>query len=320
MNTPRIRLLAIWGVLLLLGVLLLAWSLQGIPLADLGRVFSALQPWQILVLLVMNIAILLLFPLRWSRILRAQRHPVAFLALVQYRLVAFAVSYFTPGQHFGGEPLQVLYLKKRHKVPGSAGLASVTLDKVIELFANFAVLVIGLAILFANGSLVKLPLAEALPLSLLLLLVPSLYLLAVTKQRQPISALTKHFSAKFSQGIREAERQLGALAREKPVLLWQGLLIAALVWAMQIFEFWLALLFLGLRVNALELTLVVVAGRLALLAPTPGALGALEASQVLAMQSLGYDPTYGLSLALLIRARDIFFGLAGLLLGVFNRG
>ena len=79
------------------------------------------------------------------------------------------------------------------------------------------------------------------------------------------------------------------------------------------------MLFLGLKLTALELTLVIVAGRLALLAPTPGALGALEASQILAMQSLGFEPAYGLSLALLIRARDIFFGLSGLLLGALKR-
>jgi uncharacterized membrane protein YbhN (UPF0104 family) len=91
-------------------------------------------------------------------------------------------------------------------------------------------------------------------------------------------------------------------------------LFAGLVWAAQIFEIWLSLKFLGLDISVLELILIVVAGRIALFAPTPGALGALEASFVLAMQSLGYAPVYGLSLGLLIRARDIFFGLVGLLL------
>jgi len=315
----RVQLLALWAALLLIGALLLLWSLRNVPFADLGRVLSALRAWQIVVLILVNIVILLIFPLRWSQILRAQGYRVPYLSLARYRLLAFAVSYFTPGQHFGGEPLQVLSLRNHHQMPGSAALASVTLDKVIELFANFAVLALGLALVLSTGMVAALPLAQALPLSLGLLLIPALYLGAVRAGWPPLGALTRRLRGYLAEGLRSAERQLSALARKEPRLLWQGLLIAALVWTIQIFEVWLSMLFLGLKLTALELILVVVAGWLALFAPTPGALGALEASQILAMQSLGFDPAYGLSLSLLIRARDIFFGLAGFLPGALKR-
>lgn len=319
MKLRHVHLLVLWVALLALGLFLLIWSLQSVPFADLGRVLSRLQPWQIIVLIFVNVAILLLFPLRWSQILRAQGYLIQYMALARYRLLAFAVSYFTPGQHFGGEPLQVLYLKNRHRVPGSTALASVTLDKVIELFANFAVLALGLAALLSTGMVAALPLAQTLPLSIALLLLPAVYLWAVVIGRRPFGAITGRFSGRQVEGVREAESQLGTLARRQPRLLWQGLLIAALVWAAQIFETWLALRFLGLSVSATDLTLVVVAGRIALFAPTPGALGALEAGFILAMQSLSYDPVYGLSLSLLIRARDISFALVGLLLGALTR-
>ena len=315
----RVQLLVLWAALVLVGALLLLWSLRNVPFADLGRVLSALQPWQIVSLILVNIVILLIFPLRWDQILRAQGYRVPYLSLARYRLLAFAVSYFTPGQHFGGEPLQVLSLRSHHQVPGSAALASVTLDKVIELFANFAVLALGLALVLSAGMVVALPLAQVLPLSLGLLLLPALYLAVVRVGWLPFGALTRRLSGYLVEGLSSAERQLSALALKKPRLLWQGLLVAAVVWAVQIFEIWLSLFFLGLNLTGLELTLVIVAGRLALLAPTPGALGALEASQILAMQSLGFEPAYGLSLALLIRARDIFFGLSGLLLGALMR-
>lgn len=315
----RDQLLVLWAALLLIGALLLFWSLRNVPFADLGRVLSALQPWQIVSLILVNIVILLIFPLRWAQILRAQGYRVPYLSLARYRLLAFAVSYFTPGQHFGGEPLQVLSLRNHHQVPGSAALASVTLDKVIELFANFAVLALGLALVLSTGMVAALPLAQALPLSLGLLLLPALYLAAVGVGWLPFGALARRLSGYLAEGLRSAERQLSALALKKPRLLWQGLLVASVVWAVQVFEIWLSLFFLGLNLTGLELTLVIVAGRLALFVPTPGALGALEASQILAMQSLGFDPAYGLSLALLIRARDIFFGLSGLLLGALKR-
>ncbi|MEX2143496.1 MAG: lysylphosphatidylglycerol synthase transmembrane domain-containing protein [Anaerolineales bacterium] len=315
----RVQLLLLWSALLLIGAVLLTWSLQSVPFADLGRVLSELQAWQIALLILVNVALVFLFPLRWSQILRAQSFKISYLQLTRYRLLAFAISYFTPGQHFGGEPMQVLSLRNRHGISGSAALASVTLDKVIELFANFAVLALGLALVLSSGMLAALPLAQALPLSLGLLLVPALYLGMLRGGWLPFGALTKRLVGRLADGLRNAERQLGKLSRQQPRLLWQGLLIAALVWVVQIFEIWLTLVFLGLNLTAMELSLIIVAGRLALFAPTPGALGALEASQILAMHGLGYDPAYGLSLGLLIRARDIIFGLTGLLLGTLKR-
>ena len=54
------------------------------------------------------------------------------------------------------------------------------------------------------------------------------------------------------------------------------------------------------------------AARLAFLVPTPGALGALESSQIAAASIMGLDPAIGFSTALLIRMRDILIGLIGL--------
>ncbi|MEX1247744.1 MAG: lysylphosphatidylglycerol synthase transmembrane domain-containing protein [Anaerolineales bacterium] len=320
MKSRKAQWIAFWIALLVLGLLLIIWSLQGVPFAEIGQVLSTLGFWQIAALLMVNIGILFLFPLRWWLIVRAQGYRVPYLALTQYRLVVFAISYFTPGQHFGGEPFQVLYLRNRHKMPGSTALASVTLDKVIELFANFAVLALGLAVLVFTGVVVELPLAQTLPISLVLLLVPSIYLVSVRFGARPLRFLAKRLSGGLAEGIRNAEEQLGSLAKEKPGLLGQGLLIAIAVWVALIFEIWLLLFFLSLPVDALELTLVIVAARVALFAPTPGALGALEASQVLAMQALGYSPAYGIGLALLIRARDVLFGLVGLSLAGIEQG
>lgn len=319
MKLKRWQLILLWGLLLAAGAALLVWSLRTVPLPETLGVFSQLRLWQIAVLIAVNLGIVVLFPLRWWLIVRAQGYNVPYLAMARYRLVGFAISYFTPGQHFGGEPAQVLYLRNRHKMPGAAALASVTLDRVIELVTNFAVLAAGVAILLASGVLTDLPLLQTLPLSLSLLLVPAGYLASVWSGARPLKRFTQRFTHRLVEGLQNAEEQLGRLAKEQPDLLFQGFLIAILVWAALIFEVWLSLLFLGLRLNLLDLTLVVVAARVALFVPTPGALGALEASQVLAMQSLGYPEAYGLSLALLIRARDVFFGLAGLLLGALSR-
>jgi uncharacterized membrane protein YbhN (UPF0104 family) len=53
---------------------------------------------------------------------------------------------------------------------------------------------------------------------------------------------------------------------------------------------------------------------LSFLLPIPAGLGALEAGQVFALGALGYSPVQAISLALLIRARDLLFGGLGVLL------
>ena len=79
-------------------------------------------------------------------ILRAFGQRVPFFSVMGLRLAGFALSYFTPGPQVGGEPLQVFLLKKRHAIPTTAGVASVFLDKLFEILANFTFLVLGLAV------------------------------------------------------------------------------------------------------------------------------------------------------------------------------
>ncbi len=314
MNLRQFRFFAVWAILLLLGTLLLLWSLERVPIADIVQVLGSMHVWQLVVLALVNLGLIALFPWRWRLILDAQGYQISYLRLIAYRLVSFSASYFSPGQHFGGEPLQVLYLRNRHGLPGSTALAAVTLDRAIDVLVNFLVLALGCAALLANGTMGVLPLNETLLLVIVLLAIPVGYLVALFRRRLPVSFVLRRFSGRLVEGVRRAEKSLGELMQAQPQLLLQGILIAGVIWAGLAFEFWLALLFLGVRLGFWELTLVIVAGRIALFAPTPGAMGALEASQVLAMQALGFDPAYGLGLSLLIRARDVFFGLAGLAL------
>jgi uncharacterized protein (TIRG00374 family) len=305
-------------LLLTLGALAaggLLWiALRDVSWAELGRVLSQLRAWQLIVILVVNAAMILLFALRWFLILRSQGHTIPYVDIARYRLAAFAISYFTPGQHFGGEPLQVILLQRKHKVETATAVASVALDKAMELFANFAVLAAGIAVLLASDMFSGSQLKSALPIAIWLLVLALAYLLAIALGWRPLSWLARRISNALTRALAGAEDQLADLVR-KPSLLLQCLLASALVWAALFFEFWLMLRFLGLNVDGMQLLAVVIAGRIALLAPTPGALGALEASQVLAMQALGFDPAYGLALGLLIRARDVFFATIGLALG-----
>jgi uncharacterized membrane protein YbhN (UPF0104 family) len=93
------------------------------------------------------------------------------------------------------------------------------------------------------------------------------------------------------------------------------MLVSLVTWLVLLGEYWLMLRFLGIDLDLLQTVAVLTIARFAFLVPLPGALGALEVSQVFALTALGYSSAQGLSLALLIRARDLVFGGLGVLLG-----
>jgi hypothetical protein len=114
--------------------------------------------------------------------------------------------------------------------------------------------------------------------------------------------------------VGQAEERIAWLCQTQPLhmLAWIGL--SGAVWGVMIFEFWLTFEFLGVSPTLVEAITAMTAGRLALLAPLPGGLGALEASQVFATQQLGWGSHVGLAASLVIRARDFLFALSGALL------
>jgi glycosyltransferase 2 family protein len=86
------------------------------------------------------------------------------------------------------------------------------------------------------------------------------------------------------------------------------------IWGLVILEYWLTFRFLGLDLSLQQIVFILLAARLAMLLPTPGGLGSVEASQVLAVGVLGFHPAYAVGLMLLARARDLSLAGLGILL------
>lgn len=97
--------------------------------------------------------------------------------------------------------------------------------------------------------------------------------------------------------------------------MWNAAGFSVLSWVLLLGEWWLALRFLEIPLGAAETVAVVTAARLALFFPLPGAAGALEAALLFGLGRLGYNAAQAISVALVIRARDLAFGGFGLWLG-----
>jgi uncharacterized protein (TIRG00374 family) len=305
--------------------LLLYWSLREVPFSDIRQVLGEFSVQDLLILISINIIVLVIFSSRWWLILRSQGYKPPYLSITGYRTAAFAISYFTPGTQFGGEPFQVHLLEKRQSVPGSSAVAAVALDKLFELIANFTFLITGIGFIIYRGVFSG-STSQALILISFFLILPLAYLAFLWFERFPFTTLVKRLLSwkaknprlnRFLPIVNSSERQISNLLREKPVTILWIFLASGLIWIVSIAEYGIALNLLGARLSLAQIIIALTAARIAFLTPLPGGVGALEASQVLAMQALGLSPALGISISLLIRGRDLLVGTAGILLGAF---
>ncbi len=300
----------------LLALMLLIWLARSIPMSAVLDALRRLQIGQVLILVILNGVILLLLGGRWWVILRAQGYRIPYLKLSGYRLSVFSVSYFTPGPHFGGEPLQVYLPKDRDGVPGTTAAAAVALDKTLELFANFTVLALGAMVIVWLGLIPGSSNRNLVGLVFVLLALPGLYLVSVWAGRQPFTWFLRQLPIPdpFVLAVQSAEQQVSQFCRRRPHALAAATLFSAISWMMMLGEYWLMARFLGIPLTPIEAIASLTAARFAYLLPLPGGLGALEASQALAISALGYDAADGVALALLIRMRDVLMAVVGVVL------
>jgi uncharacterized protein (TIRG00374 family) len=307
--------------------LLLFWTLRGIPLRDTGRILAGLTPGRLAALAAVNLAFAAALTLRWVSVLHGLGERISLRTLpplAAARLAGFAVSYLTPGPQFGGEPVQLSMAHRRTGLPYARGTASLVIEKGFDLAGNLAFIGFGTLALrslpfAAGGSGSQWTFLSAA--GILLGILPLLYLGLVFAGFRPLSAAmarairrprARPRLIRLAGFIREAETDVG-LYGKKPVRAAAQLVISFLaIQGLGILELWLTMKFLGSPIGFSNTVLLLAGSKLALYAPLPGGLGALEAVQRTLLVSLGYEPSLALALSIWVRIRDIVFALAGL--------
>ncbi|MBX3010927.1 MAG: flippase-like domain-containing protein [Caldilineaceae bacterium] len=276
-----------------------------------------------------NLAILMILTSRWWVFLAVQGQRLPFWRLLGYRVAAFAVSYFMPGPHLGGEPLQVYFLTKQHQVPAPVAIAAVTIDKLLDMGMNLLVMLVGLALLIQQQTLLAHFPPSVLYLGLSLALLPFAVIgLILVRRHWLVAGITGHLRrvapttvvlqwTRWEQTLQQSETHLLALWQQAHLTLILALFISVLSWIALIGEFWYMTYILGFGLSFAQAMTLLLALRFAILLPMPAGLGALEASLALATLAVGLNPLAGMSMSLLIRLRDVTLGLVGLWLGGF---
>lgn len=292
----------------------LAWhALAAVAWSEVWELLAGIGPSAILLLLVINLLMLPLMTARWWLILKILGSPVDLLTACAYRTAANAVSYLSPGPHFGGEPLSVYLLHHRHGIPLSSAATSVALDRMLELLASMVVLTFCLICLglVENG-----PFAESrgliVVIAVLLAFTCILALLFTGKKPFSRSAFPLRRFDGLMDVIARGEAMAEAVFRGHRGRFLVANLLSLAHWTGVFAEFWLMSFVLGFPLSLWNLAAVVAVARLAFFTPLPAGIGVLESALPWLTDTLGLGSAFGLSLCLVIRIRDLLFSLAGL--------
>jgi glycosyltransferase 2 family protein len=302
---------------------LLWWGFRNVSLGEILDTLRLLQLWEIGALLALNAVIFIIITMRWWLIVRAEAPTIPFWPLFRYRLTVFGVSYLSPGPQVGGEPLQVLYLQRNHGLTFPRATSTVIMDKLIEYLTNFVFLVPGLYALFRTGIQVK---GETFTMSTLIPLlisafIPVIYIVLLYRGIYPAGFILPRVFRKMKRCpkwirlVIVSERLAGQFTRRHPRSLLVSSGVSLLFWIPNIAVYVLMLESLHIHLNAWQVLTALTFSWLAYLSPVTAGLGALEAGQVFALGAMGYSAGVAISLVLLMRARDIFNGGVGLLIG-----
>ncbi|MGA7606433.1 MAG: lysylphosphatidylglycerol synthase transmembrane domain-containing protein, partial [Anaerolineales bacterium] len=267
-----------------------------------------------------DVIIYLFITARWWLIVQAENKNISYLPMIGVRVAVFGISYFTIGPQVGGEPLQVIYLQRKYGLTYTRAASTVVMDKLLELLANFILLVFGLTgivqagILSKNGSP---PLVSLIVLSALVAW-PLIHIILLYKQIYPLSRLLQMLSfiqnTKAVRFLRASEHLAGRFCQRQTRALLAAIFVSILAAMGMVSEYFLMTSFLQIHLSFWQTVAAWTAGWLSFLVPLPGGLGALEASQVFALGFFGISAASAISVTLAMRARDLLIGGLGLLL------
>lgn len=291
---------------LFLGALLFVWVVGKIGWQDVWVVILTFSVLKLLVIIVLTLIMFYIGVLRWREVLKSQGLFIGLPRLWNSYLAGFTLSFFVPMIFFGNEILRAYALRDAKNVSFAKRMASVIIDKILELAVYLIVIISGVVFFLLN--------AGTYPSFLLLILAGSLLFLGIVlfllfKKKSMIRIF---LSGREDNGIAEIEQEILDFFHFKNPFLFKGLLYSVLKSGAAIARAWVLILFLGKTIGILPVIGVVGFHYVALFVPIPAALGLHDVLQIFAFQSIGMSGSVGVGFALIVRVAEFLIALAGI--------
>jgi len=296
---------------LLVGLFLFGFLISGVGWQKVWEPLEAFSLFNALVIVLLTGAFLLVGVLRWQLVLRGQGCSIPFSSVWRPYLAGFSLSFFVPIIPFASEFFRASALGDLHKIEFDKGMASVLIDRILEVTSNlFVVIMGGVLFLFAE---------RGIPYSIKTLgiicfvgiwfLVVSLLYIRIFQKR---SVIRMFWRGKGS--MHDVEREVFLFFYLKNRFFWQGLFFSFVKSAIGLARVWALIFFLGKGFAWIAGVTILGFYYLAVLVPIPAALGSHEALQAVGFGIFGLGAGTGAAFALVVRAVEILFASLGLAL------
>jgi len=304
---------------LAIGVAALVFLCWRFGLSEVIAAVSRVRPGYLLLYLGVGCAVRIGYALRWRLVARALGTNLALGRLVAARLAGDAAGSLLPAGRIGGDPVRIA-LVYGGGLGGAEASAGVAIDRIMEVIGNSVSAVVYVTV-FAVAHTSDSARAAGILIATLLLALAALVVPLETMRRgmTPLGPLygwaKRHGSPRVLQGaesLQRVEAHVVRLLREDLLTFTRGVGASLLIDGVVIIEYYFLLAAFGVRVALPTLLMVLVATGLARVVPTPGGLGAIEASEVTVLAVAAGRPDVGFVIGILVRLHETLWGAIGL--------
>ena len=299
-DTRRRRIVSVRpsGRMLLLGTLvgfpasavLLVLSLRSLHAGEIGHSLRNAHPGSLALAVCASSLVYVVQAARW-RLLALATPPLPFNRFLDWAIGAVAVNNVVPGRP--GDVLRIEWLSRGAAMPRTRALASVTVDRGLDLLVLVAAFAVTYPAVEHAGWLNRVG-GSGVAIALLVLLV---FAAAVVYARRAGAAPTGRLGRLVATLAHEARLRITG---------WRGVaavLLSVLAWGTWALSAWLVASSLGIALTPVELVFVTAVINLGVAIPSsPGFIGTYQWLGVAALGVLGVSHTQGFAFSVLLHA------------------
>lgn len=322
-NVQYMKKVLLFLISLFIGTGLFIWIGKTVSWQETKSALLIFTGWHGIIIFVLTFLMMLIGNWKWKEILRGQGVEISFWELFKSYLAGFAMMFLAPILIWAGEVFRGYILKKRDKISWHKAMTSVLIDRILEWTTNLTIIFLGtLFFLYKIGLPPKnLLIVFGGAFSLFFLGISYFYLKAFRGESMAKFFLKIIGLKDFNQSgvILDAEKEIFDFFKLKIKSAQKSLGLSFLRAAVMCFRAWILVLFLGKRIGILSSLSVLGFTYLAAMIPIPTALGSHEAIQIFAFNSLNLGLSTATAFTMIIRATELLFALAGLII-IFRFG
>lgn len=293
------------------GVALFWWTIDHIGWQEIFQAAQNFSFVQAVVILLLTLAMVIVGIWRWRMILGYTGYSLPLRKLSGLFLGGFGITYFVPMVILGGELFRAYALKEQHQIPFQKGLASVSIERILEITTNFFFGIIGLLVLAFQTETIPPKGVLALMAVALIFGIVILFFYFQSFRRESILHI---FFRKRDSDLDGLEQDVLGFFYWKNRWLRIGFALSLLRSGIAFARTIVLIFFLTNTIELLPALSILGFYYIALLLPISALLGSHDALQAFAFQAFGLQPSGGAAFALIIRGVEFLVAIVGLII------